>query len=286
MVINKDTGLRYLLEEKGVPVETAEFSDFESDWESVLIREYHVDTWINDRLDTTLSHARGVKKNNISLVTFDDKGEGAKLSDLHIAGLVFERENELNGRHVLTGTNVLVLSPLIDKYRRLRTGLNRVIVSMGGSDTYGLTWMILDILEELEVAATIHTGPAFKDLPRLKRRCAGKYKLIHSVPSLCETFFQYDLAFTGGGITPFEANAAGLPCLMISSEEHEISACRFLESSGASIYLGGRESLSRSVVKKTLAAVNIKDMSRAGMKTVTTDGAANIWNALQDLKHE
>ena len=39
---------------------------------------------------------------------------------------------------------------------------------------------------------------------------------------MAEEMSRHDLAVTGGGMTPFEANAAGLPCIVVANETFEI----------------------------------------------------------------
>src|SRR6185312_14607042 len=98
-----------------------------------------IKTWINDRLDTGLAHAQSVRDAGARLVSFDDRGAGAALADLNIVAFPASEAEKLPGRRVLSGPGALVLDPAIGALRRLRTALNSLVVSMGGSDTYGVT---------------------------------------------------------------------------------------------------------------------------------------------------
>lgn len=271
------------LKEKGTPYEIVKLRDTASDWESTLIQQYSVDLWINDRLDTDFRHASNVKKNGIPLVTFDDRGTGAELCDLHFAPLLFDDADRINGRRVLAGTDYLVLDPEIERHKRLRTSKEKIIVTLGGSDTYGTTMVVLRLLKQISIEAAIHIGPSFESRNELEDQIDESYPLISSVSCLVEELSNYDLAITGGGITPFEANAAGLPCLTISNEDHELPACRYLHSIGTSFYLGHRDEITAEILDDAIVEIDIEKMSASGMEKISTNGAGNIWAAIREM---
>jgi spore coat polysaccharide biosynthesis predicted glycosyltransferase SpsG len=271
-----------LLKERGIPFEIIDLTDQESDWESRIIFEYEVDVWLNDRLNTDIRHAMNVKKNGISLITFDDRGSGAELSDLHFAALVFEKTHQLKGTDVFTGIDYLILNPEIARYRRLREKADNVLVSLGGSDTYGVTLNTVRFLKNLQMDATIHLGPSFNHREQLDSELDNSFEIITSVPSLIREFFRFDLLIAGGGITPFEANASGLPCIVVANETHEIEICRFLSSKGSSHYLGFRDQLSADRLEKAFQTIDIGKMSSSGMASYGLNGAKNTWCTIRD----
>ena len=106
--------------------------------------------------------ARAVKDTGIPLVTFDDRGAGASLADLHIAALAFDVDEPLSGKRVVRGLDYLILNAEIARWRRQRTQLQSIMVSMGGSDTYGATVKIVALLRKLGRTATVVIGPGFQ----------------------------------------------------------------------------------------------------------------------------
>ena len=211
VLINDYDKSKSILENINIPFEVVDLGDFSSNWEAILIAKYGITVWINDRLNTNILHSQRVKQSNTKLVTFDDRGSGASLADLHIAGLVFDDSEPLQGKIILRGIKYLILNPEIDRFKRLRTKVEHIIVTMGGSDTYGVTVGIVGILKKIGKVATIIIGPGFEHLPALKAVISRGFVIKNSVPSLIEEFQEYDLAITAGGITPFEASASGLP---------------------------------------------------------------------------
>jgi len=275
--INNDKNAVFIIKEKNIPHEIVNLSDFQSDWESVLINKYNIDLWINDRLDTDIKHSQNVVKNNIKLVTFDDRGTGAKLADINIAALSFNNSEELKGKKILTGIKYLILNKEIEKYKRIRTKTERILVTLGGSDTYGVTLKVVEILKNLDKSATIITGPSFQHKKELENIIDDRFIIKKTVTSLIEEFYNYDIAVTGGGITPFEANATGLPCIIIASEIHEIQTAQYLEKLGSSVFAGYHENIDIKLFNQNY---DIEKLSKIGLKTIKTDGVENIYNTI------
>lgn len=278
--LNDDSTALEILKSKGIKYEIVDLKDKGSDWETSLIERCGIDIWINDRLGTEINHSQNVKKNNILLITFDDNGAGAEMADIHVAALAFSKEAFPKGKKILSGIDYLILNKEIAKYRRLRKNQENIIVTLGGSDTYGVTVKVAGILKELGKKATLHIGPSFRHYSELEALMDSNFQIISRVPSMAETFYNYDLAITGGGITPFEANASGLPCIIIANEVFEIANGHFLEGMGSSVFAGYHESINISLFRKEL---DIEKMSRIGINTIPLEGAENIYKEIQTI---
>lgn len=284
VLINNHAPSINLLKEKGIAFQVVDLDDLESDWETGIILKESVRVWVNDRLDTDIRHAENVKKNNVILATFDDKGSGACRHDLHFAGLFFENDSRLKGGKIFSGVDYLILNQEIARYQRVRTQNQEILVSMGGSDTYGVTLKVVDILQKLDQPAKIHIGPSFEHVLSLKNLAGNDFQIIENVPSLIQLFSAFDLAITGGGVTPFEANASGLPCVIIANEIFEEPNGKFLEANGSSVFACHHEKLSKDILSRALLLNDhdIESMSRQGIKTISTDAAERIYRIIKD----
>lgn len=191
-------------------------------WENGFIEPDASSVWINDRLNTQRSHSEAIKRLGAKLVTFDDRGDGAGLADINICALLFEKTEGLKGKDVRLGVEYMILNPEIAAFRRLRQSLASILVTLGGADTYGVTVRVAKWLSSKPFPVTIVTGPSFQHMAELKEVVAtaarDRFKLLNQVPSLAAEMHGHDLAITGGGVTPFEACAAGLPCVVIANE--------------------------------------------------------------------
>jgi spore coat polysaccharide biosynthesis predicted glycosyltransferase SpsG len=280
VLINDDKKSILILKKKGIIFKKVNLDDLASGWEGVLINKYKIDIWINDRLDTRIEHSRNVNKSGVKLVSFDDRGNGAKMADINFGSLPFNFDYTLSGKKVLKGQKYLILNKDVDRFKRERERTKHVLITFGGSDTHGVTIKVLKILKKLGVGATIMIGPCFKHLKELKNILDEKYEVINSVPSIIREFYRFDLAITGGGITPIEANATGLPCIIVASEIHEVDNGLFLKKLGSSVFAGHHKNIIVDVFTEKL---DIKKMSKAGLSNIKIDGLENIYREISSL---
>lgn len=269
------------LEKANIPC--AVVSDLRSEqpnWEADLAWQYKAKVWVNDRLQTDAGHALRVKAIGLKLVTFDDRGSGAALADLHVSALAGVRGEELGGTKVLTGLAYLILPPEIRHFRRQRSEARRWVVSLGGSDTYGVTVQVAKWLATRAIAATIISGPGFEHDAALMDVVSDKITTKKGVPSLPAEFAVHDVAITGGGMTAFEAVASGLPAMIVANESWEIVHGRYLQQLGCAIFVGLRSNIDFGLLEGTL---DIQEMSRAGLEAVDVDGVHRVCSELVSL---
>ena len=268
-----------ILCERGVLHQVVNLKDFTGNWEASLIRQDGITLWLNDRLDTDLRHAQKIRGGGVPLVTFDDRGTGAALANLHVAALAFDAHEHLAGDKVLRGADYLILNPQIGTFMRLRKQLLSILVTLGGTDTYGVTAKVVYLLQEMNLAATIVVGPGYMHVDILNKILTGGFTLKQGVPSMIEEFHRHDLAITGGGITPFEANASGLPCVVIANELHEIATGLALQKLGGSVFAGHHGALQTPLFAPDLP---LEQMSRDGM-CAGQNGTSRVITALWEL---
>lgn len=278
--LNDHAPSRRLLDECGCRHEIVPLEDFDSNWEASLIRKDGITVWVNDRLNTDSRHAAKIKASGIPLATFDDRGTGAALADLHVAALAFDAQEKLGGARLLRGSGYLILNPQIRQYKRLRTRLSSVLVTLGGSDTYGVTVKVVQILKGMGLAATIAIGPAFIHKDLLENELTSSFTVKRGLPSLIEEFARHDLAITGGGITPFEANASGLPCVVIANELFEMPVGKELHRLGGSLFAGHHKSLQLPLFTEDIP---LEQMSHAGMNNIGLQGTQRVISALLEF---
>ena len=280
ILVNDDKAVLRVLDRKQMIFDTVSLKDFYSGWEGKIITRHKIDVWINDRLDTDARHAKNVKKNNITLISLDDRGSGAEIADINFGSLPCNFEKDLKGKKVLKGLDYLILDSRIDEFKRERRFVERVLVTLGGSDTYGLTIKVVEILKKAGIKADIIAGPGFKHFKELKSIINEDYTVIKDLPSLIKKFHDYDLAITSGGITPFEANASGLPCIIVAAEQHEVENGLFLEKLGSSFFAGFRDEMKpETLTYKTC----IENLSKKGMESIKTSGAENVYREITSL---
>jgi len=280
-IINDHDKTKDILKSYDIAYEIVDLEYSTTNWEIEVIEKYKVLYWINDRLNTNDEHALNITNSNVKLITFDDLGSGAERSDLNICGLFFNKDN-LKGAKVLKGIEYLILNNEIDTYKRKRKKIENILVTLGGSDTYGVTIKVLKILKKHKIEATIHIGPSFQHTEELKEELTDNYRVLNFIPSLIEEFNKFDLVVTGGGITPFEANASGLPCLIIANEVFEISNAKFLNKLKSSKFIGYHEEIDEAIFLD-LQSLNISSMSQNGLNKINTKAVDIIYKEIKIL---
>ena len=271
-----------ILARRGFASETVDLATDAGGWEAETVQRLQASVWINDRLDTSAAHVERVKATGTPVATFDDRGSGAARSDLNVAALVFDPKEvrRLQGARVLNGVDYLLLNPDIARFRRPRTQMHRVLVTLGGADTYGATVKVVRLLRDKTSQVTVVLGPAFVHHDALAAVLPTHFDVKHGVASMAEEMARHDVAVTGGGMTPFEANAAGLPCLVVANEWFEIPVGKALESLGGCRFVGHHESIDSSVFDEPL---DIAGMSQQAMVAVGLEGVQRVATAVCGL---
>jgi len=255
----------------------------DADWEAAAIARDHVRLWIYDKHFTDARATARIKTAGIPLVTFDDRGSGAADADLHVAALAFDPHETLGGRVLLRGEQYLLLDEELARFRRPRAAAGRpgkYIVTLGGADTYGVTPRIMRLLARHRRSATVVVGPAFSHFDALRAVTGGTFEVKQNVPSLAEEFDRHEVAITGGGMTPFEAAACGLPCIVVANEDFEVPVGRALAAFGGAVFAGHHAALDESVFARELP---VDEMSRAALQRIDLEGVRRVVEAVRSL---
>ena len=281
LLINNDEISIQLLKLKNILFEIVDYKDTHSNWEKDVINKYHIDVWILDKFQTGMELASHVKNKGILLVAIDDCGLGAELADLHFCSMLFDN---IRGKNVYFGKEYLILNREIEKYRHKRNRLKKILITLGGSDTYGVTVKVVKIFKELGYSADVIIGPNFKHKKELQKEADKRFLVYENVPSLIAKFSDYDLAVTGGGVTCFEANASGLPCIIIANEPHEIEIGKYLAGFNGARFAGFYANVSQQDLD--ISNIDIESMSEAALNAVPLTGCENIYKIVQNFRRE
>lgn len=251
-VCNEHEGSLHLLREAGFTVLVAPVGKADGQWEAAVLREHKPRVWWNDRMETGLAHVHALAAVQPAMprVHVDDAGEGGKMASLRLLTMpCFFDLPSPEGLRQYAGAAYMLLDTSLAGRGRIRSMSatpQKVLVSMGGSDTYGATVHVLSQLLQVpteQLALTCVTGPAFEHVQALAPVLAQRPQWTHKawVASLFAEFETHDLLVCGGGMTPFEAAVTGLPCCIVATEQHEEINARFLQSQGCAVWAGQRQ---------------------------------------------
>jgi spore coat polysaccharide biosynthesis predicted glycosyltransferase SpsG len=185
--------------------------------------------------------------------------------------------------------------------RRLSSvvGEPRVLVSMGGSDPYGLTLQALRALDSMpdtmpeSFHVTIAIGPAFLHEVELRTWLAGARRQYECrrEESLLDVMVNSDVALVSFGTTVYELAAAGLPAIALSITEDHAQSAEVFAQGGSLMHLGLFSHVSdeqiRSAVRELLNGPQLRlGMAQRGQALVDGKGAERVAKLVVARIHE
>lgn len=159
-----------------------------------------------------------------------------------------------------------------------------LLVTMGGSDPYGMTLRAARALCGLDPVfrARFVIGPGFENREKTARTIVAlksNFETIEGADSLTTEYASADLALAAFGVTAYELAAFGVPALYLGiSEDHALSASAF-EHAGMGISLGLAERADDKAIANAVWALlgdaeRRREMRSAGLMTI--DGGASV----------
>lgn len=180
--------------------------------------------------------------------------------------------------------------------RTHRGTINRVLVSVGGTDRFHLTSRLTAWAQETlgHVTIDVVIGPFFphdliQEIELLARKAEGAIILHRNPPSICNLMAGCDLAIAGGGQTTYELAATGTPTLAINLAHNQLGNVTSLAAAGTLVWVGGvdEENLQDKVAEALTRLVDNPEarlaMSRAGCLLVDGLGAKRVAKALVEI---
>ena len=253
------------------------------------------DVVVNDVLDTDFDYMALVKECGCRVVNFDDNGPGRRLADYCINALPSKMLPDNVDSSVLQGPDYLLLGEeftITAPIRAVVDQVDRLLVTLGGSDTHGNTMAVVAALKRIDYLhrVDIITGPAFRHQAELSRLVNGvRGYIIHaSVPSIAQFMQGHELAVVGGGISLFEAAVCALPTLSVASEDFEGVNIRWAQAKGITRMAGEGQPAEADHIFTAVSNL-LKDrqsrhsMSEAGPKIVDGLGRTRIVNTIEKL---
>ena len=256
--------------------------------------------WIFDLLDSDEEWVRAVKEKGVKAVSFDDT-KGA----LEEAGLVINSFAHSWGRYkkrdvrvpLLEGLGYSIINPnalLHRKKRVIAPGCSlAVAITMGGSDCYGSSLLILKALAGSapnNSRITLFTGPNFShydELSSLADELSYSITVRRAVSDLHRELDHMDVIICSGGITLLEVCAMGLPALAFATESHEEKNIRYLSLLKGCLSIGSIRAVNvkklSSKIRELLADRAVLNETAASAMRCVGSGTDNCVQAILDL---
>ena len=164
-----------------------------------------------------------------------------------------------------------------------------VLVTIGGSDAYGVTVRVARAVATIEpgvVTARFVLGPGtapaiVREVQAIVAGWPGDAEVLVEPPSLAALMLWADLAVTGEGLTKYETAVTATPSLMISQFDTDGVLVREFEQAGTTRHLGNAATLDETAIAKALLdvlgdAVARRTMAERGRALVDGRGVERI----------
>ena len=278
-MVENDPETLEVISEKNYRIETVNSFDQEINY----IKEITPHVIIVNMLKNEEERLKIFRQHTKILVTIDDSSRAARWAHIKINPLYYLK-GALNDPSYVALKKEFITAGRQKKI--IHDKVEAILITQGGSDTYGFTPKIIKSLNAIGKNCQINVviGPAFKhhkELHEEVNRSMRDFNVIYNPKNMCRIMQQSDLAITAGGNTMFELACLGVPGLVICGEEFEEETADRMDSWGVMVNLGfGLNVSEKDIFEKTQSLMRDKnrrlEMSRSGQRLVDGRGAEKI----------
>ena len=192
-----------------------------------IIEEYNPDIIINDILNTKLDYMKMIKRDNIRVINFEDKGEGASEADVVINALYMGKvvnANEYRGTdYFFIRDEFLEVCP-----KKFDDKVKNIVIIFGGSDPGNYTKKVYDVVNKLsqqynDISYNFITGFGYKYKNELKSIPEKNIYIYNDVQRVSSFLAEADLAITSQGRTIYELACMGVPSIVLAQNLRELN---------------------------------------------------------------
>ena len=169
----------------------------------------------------------------------------------------------LGSQYALLRPEFAKLRPKAIAKRKEYNGIQRILISMGGTDPHDVTTKVLQGLMAVEwqnqpiVDVVLSSkAPYLNKIIEQAKQCSLGMAVSVDVNDMAERMLEADLAIGAGGSTSWERCCLGLPTIMIGVAENQTNIIQQLAQTGASLYIGTFSSHIANLISDALTKIN------------------------------
>ena len=232
-------------------------------WDWIIVDHYALDARWEDMVRTS------AKK----IMSIDDIADRQHNCDILLDQNYYaDMQERYSGKvpnycQLLLGPNYSLLREefkILHGYCKPHTGeIKRILVFFGGVDIANFTSLAIDVLTALKIEMHVDVviGAQHPCLEEIQKTCLMcGYDLHIQAAYIADLMSKADLAIGAAGSASWERCCLGLPTLLVAAAENQIEIAKGLDSFGACIYIGEKDS------------VNVLTMQEAAMKLLNEAG--------------
>lgn len=188
------------------------------------IDKYNPYLVINDRLDTDAQYIQALKDKGYKVLNIEDLGPGAAVADA-VVNAIYPEKHQLPNHYFGPDFFCLRDEFLISDPIHIAEKVKRVVLTFGGTDPSNLTRKTLSAISEycnsegIEIHVILGLGYPHDDL----QKDFPNATFYRNLKAVSEVMKIADVAFSSAGRTTYELAALGIPSIILSQNERELS---------------------------------------------------------------
>jgi UDP-2,4-diacetamido-2,4,6-trideoxy-beta-L-altropyranose hydrolase len=260
------------------------------------------DWLIIDHYEIDISWEHPLRKYAKRLMVIDDLANREHDCNLLLDQNYSNNEGRYNG--LVPGNCIQLLGPeyalLRPQFQRAKgtlkkrdSGVNRILVFMGGSDPQNVTSKVLraiHMLERSDIVIDVVIGnlnPYHDEIKTLTSKIPNT-SCHHNVENMAELILTADLCIGAGGTTTWERCCVGLPTITIILAENQKSISESLDKEGALINLGWYQNVTENNIKEVIKGLiedpqRMVSMSDKGRQLVDGEGVGRVIDTISSI---
>lgn len=144
--------------------------------------------------------------------------------------------------------------------RDAAAAVERVLVTLGGSDPDNVTAKVIEVLLTLpRIHARVILGAANPRRESLAALClpsAGRIELLPPVENMVPLMDGAQMAISAGGTSVLELASRGLPALLIAIADNQLAICQMMRERGVMDYVGWHQDVSVQALAAAVASLS------------------------------
>lgn len=253
--------------------------------------DHEVDWMITDHYQIDSSYVKEIKHQGFHVMSIDDTAQMHYYSDIVV--------NQNIGAEKLTFSvepyTALLLGPsyvmlrdelLMRTKKKDNAAVKKILITLGGTDSDNFLLYILQSLEgaikDVDILAVIGPfNPHLTILQAYQKKTDMQLNLIQSPTNMADIYLQSDFAISAGGSSCYELAYFGIPNLIITVADNQLTIANELDRQRVGAYLGEKNEIQKEhlkdKVKELLKNQSLrKQMSQNGRMLVDGKGKERI----------
>lgn len=260
-----------------------------------VIKNNNIDCLITDSYNLSDDYLFKMKKIVRLLISIDDNSLYNYPSDIIINGNIYAKDLDYSNikSKLLLGTDYCILRDDFknDSDYYIRENVEKILITMGGSDINNFTDYILQSIKDISLRIDVVIGPGFRNISDLeaKYRKYLNINFIHNPSNMKGLMLKTDIAISASGSTIYELSSIGVPTIVISQAENQLMASNKVAEYDMMIDLGYYINVRKEDIKKSVNYLISNYDKRLSMninckKNIVKNGVKNIVDEIMNFK--